>query len=295
LARAGHTLLTLDSLERGHNELVQFCPLAQGALEDKAWLHTQLTQFTPDVVVHLAGYVNVAESVKEPALYQQKNVDVTRGLLACMKEVGIRKFIYSSTGSVYASAAIPVAEDAPLAPQNPYAQSKLDAEAAIAASGVDAVIFRYFNAAGADAEGTIGEMHEPETHVIPLLIQNAGHFTINGNDYATADGTAVRDYIHVSDIASAHEKSLGFLGVNPGVHHFNLGTGVGTSVKALVEHYMHITNTTLDIRTAPRRVGDAEILVANAQRAERVLGWQATHSSMGNILRTALHWHQSRA
>jgi UDP-glucose-4-epimerase GalE len=250
--------------------------------------------------MHFAAYAYVGESVLQPALYYRNNVVGTLTLLEALRDAGVDKLVFSSTCATYGiPERVPIDEDHPQRPINPYGASKLMVERILAdfaaAYGLRHVALRYFNAAGADPDGQLGECHEPETHAIPLAIRAAlgeqPAFEIYGTDYPTPDGTAIRDYIHVSDLARAHVRALKYLqGPGPSAA-LNLGTGTGHSVRDMVAAVEQVVGRRVPLRAAPRRPGDPPVLVANPARAQAVLGWSAQFNDLVEIVRTAVRWH----
>jgi len=298
LKRAGFTPVAIDNLSGGFEKLVKWGPLEQGDVRESQWLDSMFAKYTPQAVIHCAGLISVSESVQFPEKYLDANFHATEGLIAAMQRAGIPHLIHSSTASVYGRTNVqPIVETHPIAPENPYAESKWRAEQAIEASGMSAAILRYFNAAGADAEGDSGELHDPETHLIPLAIQAAiedREFTIFGNDYATPDGTAIRDYIHVTDLAKAHVAALKHLLAQGGFHRLNLGTGTGASVTEVVREVERTAGKQLRIKYATARAGDVPVLVADSRKALQLLAFRPQHSSLPNIIKTAFEWHYSQ-
>ncbi|HEX3881753.1 MAG TPA: UDP-glucose 4-epimerase GalE [Stellaceae bacterium] len=301
LAKAGYVPVAFDNLSRGHREAVRWGPLVVGDISDRAALVATLKQHSAAAVMHFAAFAYVGESVADPALYYRNNVIGTLTLLDAMGEAEIRRIVFSSTCAVYGiPEKTPMREDTPLGPVNPYGETKLAIEQALRwysrAYGIRFAALRYFNAAGADAEGDIGETHEPETHVIPLAIRAAlgqgGPINIFGTDYPTADGTAVRDYIHVTDLAEAHVSALTYLDKGGESASINLGTGAGTSVRELLDAVERVSGRKVPSIAAPRRAGDPPALVADPGRAAALLGWRARHSDIDTIVRTALAWHE---
>jgi len=300
LRQAGHTPVVFDSLEYGHDWAVQWGPLERGDLGDRARLREVMERHAVEAVVHFAAYIQVGESVKLPAKYYRNNFLNTLNLLETMVEVGVRDIIFSSTAATYGMPEqSPIPETEKQLPINPYGESKLFVERALrsfeAAHGLRWMVFRYFNAAGADPDGQIGEDHAPETHLIPLIIQAAmgvrPSIQIFGTDYATKDGTCVRDYIHVLDLASAHVMAVDYLRRGGPPAALNLGTGQGYTVREVIDVVERVSGRRVPVVEGARRDGDAETLVADARRAAEVLGWQARHSSLEEIVRTAWAWH----
>lgn len=302
LAKAGYTPVVFDNLSRGHREAVRWGPLVTGELSDRPALVAAMREHSVAAVMHFAAFAYVGESVAEPELYYRNNVIGTLNLLGAMREAGIGSIVFSSTCAVYGEPdEIPMRENVPLAPVNPYGETKLAIERALKwygpAYGIRYAALRYFNAAGADPEGEIGEGHEPETHVIPLAIRaalgQAGPISVFGDDYPTADGSAVRDYIHVADLADAHVRALDYLGRGGESAAINLGTGTGTSVLELIASIERIGGQRVPHNLGPRRAGDPPALVADPSLAARLLGWRARHSDIDTIVRTALAWHKA--
>jgi UDP-glucose 4-epimerase len=300
LARAGYTPVVFDNLSHGHIELVKWGPIVRGDIRDSHVLMDALRIHRPSAVMHFAGLTSVEESVRNPLEYYDVNVRGTIVLLNAMFAHRVTKLVFSSSCCVYDSSLPPPFDEAtPVAALNPYGHSKLMSEKIIAdaasARGVSSVALRYFNACGADPEAETGEWHEPETHLIPKLLAaaagNAAAFQIHGNDYATPDGTCVRDYVHVSDLATAHVLALEFLTGNHGPHIFNLGTGRGTSVMEVVSAAREVTGRNFPVVISRRRTGDASSLVADATRAAQILGWKAKRQSIVDNIEDAWRWH----
>lgn len=298
LSLAGWRVVVFDNLHRGWRDLVQWGELIQGDLTDSDAIQRALDTVKPDAVAHFAALTYVAESVDQPELYHRNNVLGTLNLLDAMSWAGVEKLVFSSTCAVYQPTETPLTEDTPFGPVNPYGASKMMAEQMIRdfdhAHGIKSVCLRYFNAAGCDADGETGERHEPETHVIPLLLRGVldpGYtFGINGNDFPTRDGTCVRDYVHVADLADAHVKALSYLEKGGKSDAFNLGTGHGTSVEELVSAVERVSGVTIPRHYGPRRPGDPASLVADPKKAREALGWSPQHSDIDTILQTAKLW-----
>jgi len=302
-AEAGWSVVTYDNLSRGWRDAVKWGPLVEGDIADAGTVAAALRQYRPDVVAHFAAYAYVGESVEFPELYYRNNTFGTLVLIEEMLKAGIDKLIFSSTCASYGiPARSPIDETHPQWPINPYGWSKFMIERMVEdfarARGLNAVMLRYFNAAGCDPDGEIGERHEPETHVVPLAIEAAIRsgrtFTINGTDFDTRDGTAIRDYIHVSDLAQAHVLGGEKLLQEKGMHVYNLGTGNGTTVRELVDAVGRISGKSLPVAYGPRRAGDPPALVAAAGKAEAELGWVPKHSGIDRIIETALAWYRRR-
>ena len=301
LANSGFVPVTYDNLSRGHREAVRWGPLVEGDLHDRARLAEAMRTHKPVAVMHFAAFAYVGESVSDPELYYSNNVGGTLALLSAMREAGIGRIVFSSTCATYGNPeAVPIGESAPQRPVNPYGETKLAIEHALhwygGAYGLRSVALRYFNAAGADLDGEIGEEHEPETHLIPLVVRaalgQAGPIGIFGTDYPTADGTAVRDYIHVADLADAHIRALRYLEAGGASAAFNLGTGRGHSVREVIAAVENATGRAVPKREEARRPGDPPELVADAARAGEVLGWLPQHSDLPTIVGSALRWHE---
>jgi UDP-glucose-4-epimerase GalE len=304
LARAGYEPVAYDSLVRGHRAAVRWGPLVEGDLADRALLAATLKRHRIAAVMHFAAFAYVEESVREPALYFRNNVINTLGLFEAMREVDVGRIVFSSTCATYGvPERVPIAEDTPQRPVNPYGEGKLMVERALRwldpAYGFRYASLRYFNAAGADPDGEIGEDHEPETHLIPLILQAAlkqrAQIAVYGTDYPTPDGTAVRDYIHVQDLAEAHVRALQYLEGGGASVALNLGTGSGHSVRETIASAERVTGLNIPKRDAARRAGDPPALVADARRARDVLGWRARLSDLDTIMATAWAWHSARA
>ncbi|GAA2722476.1 MULTISPECIES: UDP-glucose 4-epimerase GalE [Streptomyces] len=297
LLRAGHRVTVLDDLSTGHRDAVpEGADFVEGRVQDAA----RHVNGSYDAVLHFAACSQVGESVADPEKYWRNNTGGTLDLLAAMREAGVRRLVFSSTAAVYGEpAAVPLTEDAPTAPTNPYGASKLAVDHMIAgecaAHGLGAVSLRYFNVAG--AHGRHGERHAPETHLIPIVLQVAlgerEAVDVFGDDYPTPDGTCVRDYIHVADLAEAHLLALD--AVRPGEHLVcNLGNGNGFSVREVVETVRKVTGHPVPERPAPRRPGDPAVLVASAARAAEVLGWRPRRPDLAGIVEDAWEFARRR-
>lgn len=304
LAAAGYRPVCYDSLIRGHRELVRWGPLEEGDLLDAARLDEVFARYRPASVMHFAAFAYVGESVSDPALYFRNNVQGSLTLLDAMRRHGVDRFVFSSTCAVYGiPEVVPIAETEKRRPINPYGTSKLMVEMMLEdfhrAFGLRYVALRYFNAAGADPDGEIGECHDPETHLIPLVLDAAAgrrpHVEIYGEDYDTPDGTCIRDYIHVTDLAAAHVLALKYLDRDGAGGAFNLGNAAGTSVREVIALAGEITGREVPVRHAPRREGDPPRLVADSSRIVRELGWRPAHSDIRDIVATAWAWHQKRS
>ncbi|MCC5976070.1 MAG: UDP-glucose 4-epimerase GalE [Rubellimicrobium sp.] len=301
LAGAGYLPVVYDTLERGNAWSVRWGPLEQGSLMDGDRLRGVIRNCNPVGVIHFAAYTYVGESVADPLMYYRNNVLGTVSLARAMMAEGVGRLVFSSTCATYGiPTGVPIDEATPQVPINPYGQSKLLAEQALAlagaAGGLSTVALRYFNAAGADPDGEIGEAHDPETHLIPLALAaargTAPPLTVFGTDHDTPDGTCIRDYVHVNDLASAHLAALGHRIDEGGFFACNLGTGTGTSVRELIALTEEVTGRPVPHSYGPRREGDPAALVADRRLAHSALGWEPRLSDPRNILQTAWTWMQ---
>jgi UDP-glucose-4-epimerase GalE len=291
--------VVLDSLVRGRRELALDAPLVVGDVGDPTVVRNVLRDYSVDAVMHFAAFAYVGESVGRPGLYYKNNVAATVNLLECMREAGVNFLIFSSTCSTYGlPETTPMTEEHPQVPVNPYGASKLMVERILrdydSAFGLKSIALRYFNAAGADPDGLIGEIHEPETHLIPLTLQAASgareRVAVFGTDYPTPDGTCIRDYIHVTDLAQAHILGLGRLRAGHPSDAFNLGNGQGFSVRQVIDTVERVTGRKVRWSAEPRRAGDPHTLVGSAAKAQRVLGWRPRLASLETIIKTAWQW-----
>ena len=299
LAESGFEPVVYDNLSTGHRSFVRWGPLIEGDLLDNETLAHAFVEYRPAVALHFAACAYVGESFEDPARYYSNNVIGALHLVEATRSAGNVPIVFSSTCAVYGEPAeLPITEDTSLLPVSPYGRTKLAIEHALsdydAAYGLRSVRLRYFNACGCDPDGEVGESHDPETHLIPRAILAAmgrvGELTIYGDDYPTPDGTAIRDYIHVSDLAGAHVAAVRRL--LDGVESFavNLGTGRGFSVREIVDAVQRVTGLEVPYRIAARRRGDPAVLIADGSRAERLLGVSTAHSDIETILRTAHAW-----
>lgn len=302
LAARGYLPVSLDNLVRGHRWAVQWGPLAENDITDGTALDRIFSAYRPKAVIHFAAYAYVGESVDNPAKYYGNNVAGSIALLDAMRRHGCGNIIFSSSCSTYGiPSQSPIPEDHPQVPINPYGRSKLMMEQIIrdygSAYGIRHAILRYFNAAGADPDGQIGEDHDPETHLIPLLLQTVQGerkcTEVYGTDYDTPDGTAVRDYVHVMDLGNAHVLALQYLIQSGSSLCLNLGTGQGNSVLEVIEAVRQVTGKPVAYRTVDRRPGDPPMLVARADQAYSLLGWKPGFIDIKDTISTAWHWHQS--
>jgi UDP-arabinose 4-epimerase len=303
LAKAGHLPVTYDSLENGRADAVKWGPLEEGDIADAERLRAVIARHRPAAVMHFAAYIQVAESVAQPGKYYANNVGGTLNLLTAMRETGISAIVFSSSAAVYAPPeGAPVAEGHALGPVNPYGQTKRMVERILAdfgeAHGLNWTALRYFNAAGADPDGEIGPNHDPATSLIALVIKaglGAGpELSVFGTDYDTPDGTAIRDFIHVSDLASAHVAALDYLEKGGVSGPFNLGTGRGFSVRQVIDAAERVLGRAIPAADRPRRPGDLAVMVADARKAVSLLNWTARHSSLEEIIATGAAWERKR-
>jgi UDP-glucose-4-epimerase GalE len=301
IAQSGVKPVVFDNLVYGHREAVQWGPFVEGDLADGALLARVLREQAVTAVIHFAAYAYVGESVTNPRKYFHNNVGNTLNLLDAMVDVGVRDIVFSSTCATYGEPIrVPIDEDHPQSPVNPYGESKLFVERILhwygQAYGLRYAALRYFNAAGADPDGQLGEDHEPETHLIPLAIETAlgrrASLDVYGTDYPTVDGTAVRDYVHVVDLADAHLRALTALQAGSGNLRLNLGTGKGHTVRQVITAVEKATGRPVATREVGRRAGDPPALVADARRASQFLGWSPRHPDLDTIVAHAVKWHQ---
>lgn len=300
LSRAGFQPVVVDDLRTGHRSSVRWGPLIETDIANRAGLRAAFENYHIRAVIHFAASAYVGESMVAPQLYFQNNVGGSLSLLETMLEFGVKQIVFSSSCATYGyPEGIPITEKQPQRPVNPYGESKLIVERILywyaQAYGLKYAILRYFNAAGADPDGELGEMHEPETHLIPRVIGAAlgeiSSVEAYGTDYDTPDGTAVRDYIHVADLADAHVAALRYLQSGGASAALNLGTGVGHSVKQVISAVESVGGRKVPVQYLGRRPGDPAALVADAQRAGEILGWRPRYSDLASILETAWAWH----
>lgn len=300
LNRRGFKTIVIDNLIYGHREFVKWGELLIGDLLDKDFLKTVFNCYDIECVMHFAAFAYVGESVSDPEKYYVNNVAATLNLLAVMKEFGVNKLVFSSSCAIYGiPTKIPISESEPMHPINPYGRSKAMVEHILEdysnAYGLKYVSLRYFNAAGADSELEIGESHNPEWHILPLIFDAAtgkkDNVTIFGADYDTPDGTCIRDYIHVSDIARAHAKAYEYLSEGNASICLNIGNGVGASVADLISGVQKVTGKHIPVNFKGKRIGDPAILIGNAKKALDVLGWSPEYTSIDAIITTAWDWY----
>jgi len=299
LSEKGHTPIVYDNLLNGHKEFVKWGPFEQGDVRDRARLDQVILKYKPEAIVHFAGLIEVAQSINDPVAFFENNVSGSLTLFAAALNAGIDKLVFSSTCATYGiPRGGPIKEDHPQVPINPYGRSKLMVEQILSElctrKSFRSVILRYFNAAGADPQGRIGEWHTPETHIIPLAIEAAkgirSHFTIFGSDYPTTDGTCIRDYVHVCDLAEAHSRGIDHLISGGRSTALNLGTGSGTSVKEIVQAIELISRKPMPVVFSARREGDPPQLVADNTLAKALLGWEP-RNNLESIVISAWKWH----
>ena len=302
LAEAGHAVAVLDDLSAGHAEsLPANVPLVKAAIHDRDAVHRLLVEHRADAVMHFAAWLKVGESVTKPVEYYQNNVVGTLAVLDAMRGAGVKRFIFSSTCAVYGEpASVPIVESLETRPINAYGETKLTIERALPhleiAHGIKWVALRYFNAAGAWPDGSIGEDHGDEIHLIPLAIRAATGgpgLKVFGEDYPTPDGTCLRDYIHVCDLASAHIRALEALGRGAPSGAFNIGTGTPHSVRSVIDTVSRVVGRPVAWQSAPRRPGDPAVLYASSDRAQRELEWRPQYPDLEVIVRHAWQWHST--
>ena len=302
LADAGHAVAVLDDLSEGHDQAVpKGVPIVRAKIHDHAAVRQLLVDHRADAVMHFAAWLKVGESVAKPIEYYQNNVTGTLSVLAAMRDAGVKRFVFSSTCAVYGEPSrVPIDETLPKNPINAYGETKLAIERALPhferAYGIRWIALRYFNAAGAHPDGTIGEDHEPEIHVIPLAIRAAiggAPLLVFGEDYPTPDGTCLRDYIHVMDLADAHSRALDALERDTPSSAFNVGTGTPHSVRSVIDTVSRVVGRPVAWQSAPRRPGDPAVLYAAADRARTELGWRPQYADLEVIVRHAWQWHSS--
>ncbi|ALG88919.1 MAG: UDP-glucose 4-epimerase GalE [Pseudomonadota bacterium] len=302
LRAAGYVPVTYDNLSTGWADSVKFGPFEQGDLTDRARLDDVFARYKPVAVMHFAAFSQVGEAMREPGKYWYNNVCGSLSLIEAAVAAGCMDFVFSSTCATYGDQdGVVLDENSAQMPLNAYAASKRAIEDILkdfeASHGLKSVIFRYFNVAGADPEGEVGEHHQPETHLIPLMLDaiegKRPALTVFGTDYDTADGTCIRDYVHVMDLVDAHVLGLKWLEQGKGSRVFNLGTGKGFSVREVIDHSRSVTNRPVPFEEGPRRAGDAVCLVSGSTRAETELGWSPTRSTLEAMISDAWRWHQT--
>ena len=301
LTAQGHDVVTFDNLSTGFRDAVQSGRFVEGDLGDPNAIESLFEEFAPQVVMHFAGYIQVRESVIEPSLYYQNNFCNTIHLLNAMVKCGVPYLIFSSTAGIFGEPEYnPIDEQHPRKPVNPYGMCKHMVEQALkdydAAYGLKSVSLRYFNAAGADPRGELGERHEPESHLIPLVLKAASgrndHITIFGTDFDTFDGSCIRDYIHIHDLCAAHLLAMEFLVETGKSDSFNLGNSKGYSVRQVVETASRVTGITIPAKIGPPRKGEPGILVADSEKSRKILGWKPVYSDLETIIEHAWLWEK---
>jgi UDP-glucose-4-epimerase GalE len=302
LKRRGYGVVIVDDLSRGHEHNVRGLPFHKLDLLDTAAVAGLLEREHVDAVIHFAAHSMVGESVQKPALYFLNNTGGSASLLTAMVQTGVKRLVFSSTAAVYGNpATVPIPESLPFAPVNPYGESKVLVEKMLrwtdASNGLRSIALRYFNACGADPETGLGEEHDPETHLIPLLLRavvTGEPITIFGDDYETPDGTCIRDYIHVTDLAEAHVASIEKLLAGGGSDAFNVGTGAGQSVLEMLQAVEKVTGKKVPHEIGARRTGDPAVLVANSDKLKKTLGWKPKFPEIGDIVATAWQFEKRR-
>lgn len=302
LGQAGCHVTTLDNLSSGHRDAVLFGEFVLGDIADRPLLEQVFARGQFDAVMHFASFIQVGESVQAPAKYYGNNLVNTLQLLDVMLTHGVKHLIFSSTAATFGEPQyVPIDEAHPQQPINPYGRTKLMVEQILAdydkAYGLKSVCLRYFNAAGADPEGQLGERHDPETHLVPLVLQAANgrrsHISVFGRDYDTPDGTCIRDYIHIADLCEAHWLALQHLRRGGASEAFNLGNGNGFSVQEVIDTAQQVTGRIIPVQEGPRRAGDPARLVADATRAREQLGWRPQYADLATLIGHAWAWEQS--
>jgi UDP-glucose-4-epimerase GalE len=303
LSQAGYTPVVFDNFSTGHRDFVRWGPVIEGDVRDADALDVAIAQTRPVAVMHFAALSLVGQSVEQPELYREVNCGGTRNLLATMAAHDVTRLVFSSTAAIFGEPDVDLIDETTAKlPGNPYGETKLVCEWMIGVAetehGIRSACLRYFNAAGADPDGEIGEHHQPETHLIPLILDTAlgrrETIQVFGNDYPTPDGTAVRDYIHVADLARAHVAALRHLNDGGNSLALNLGTGQGISVRQVVDAARQVTAAKIQTTDAPRRVGDPPRLVADPGQVGKILDWQARRSDIETIIADAWAWHRRR-
>ncbi len=303
LGEKGYTILVYDNLSKGHRDAVLHGDLVVGDLADSELLDKTIKDFQPEAVMHFASFIEVGESVREPLKYYQNNVGNAINLLQVLIKNRVENFIFSSSAAVYGNPeTVPIMEHAPIRPINPYGRAKIIVEEILQDLGVTSqfrsISLRYFNAAGADQSGRLGERHNPESHLIPLILKTAkgerGYVSIYGTDYPTPDGTCIRDYIHVGDLVNAHLLALEYLLAGGKSDVFNCGYGHGYSVREVIEAARKVTDVDIAIQETERRAGDPPLLVADSSKLKQKLNWHPKHDDLSYIIKTAWDWEKTR-
>ena len=302
LARRGYSVVVVDDLSRGHEHNVADLPFHKLNVADTPALSDLLAREAIDAVIHFAAYIAVGESTQKPELYFSNNVGGTLSLLTAMVQTSVRRLVFSSTAAVYGTPqVVPIPEDSPFDAVSPYGESKVMVEKILRwldpYRGLRSIVLRYFNACGSDPDSGLGEEHDPETHLIPLLLRavvTGNPINIYGNDYETPDGTCIRDYIHVTDLAEAHVLGLEKLLAGGASDAFNVGTGAGHSVMEVLRAVEEVTGRTVPYEMGSRRAGDAPVLVANSDKLKRALGWKPRFPELTDIVTTAWQFEKNR-
>lgn len=303
LSQSGYLPVTIDSLLTGHRDAVKWGPLIRADLRDASAIEHAIAEYGVVAAMHFAALSQVSESIRDPARYYDNNMSAALSFISTLLRSGVRQFVFSSTAAVYGRTDVRIiSEDHHTAPINPYGATKLAFEQVLLwlakSSGLNSTILRYFNASGADADGEIGESHYPETHLIPLICQAALRqrpaITVFGSDYDTSDGTAVRDFIHVQDLASAHVAALRYMLAGGRGEIFNVGTGKGVTVTQIIRQARDILEREIPHAIGPRREGDPAELVADPGKILRTLHWRPCHSDLATIIRSTAHWQLNR-
>jgi UDP-glucose 4-epimerase len=299
LAKRGYIPIVFDNLVNGHREFVKWGPLEVGDVRDKQRLEAVILKYQPTAIVHFAALIEVGQSFQDPAVFFETNVGGSIALLSAALKAGVHKVVFSSTSATYGLPQGPLREDHPQCPVNPYGRTKLMVEQFLdelsTTAGLHCIKLRYFNAAGADPSGQIGEWHTPETHVIPLALEAALQertFKVFGTDYSTRDGTCIRDFVHVSDLAEAHCQAVEHLLAGGKNMTVNIGTGIGTSVREIIDCVESVSGRPLAVDYLPRRQGDPPELVADNTVAKSALNW-TPHFDINAIIKTAWKWHST--
>jgi UDP-glucose 4-epimerase len=303
LLEKGETVTVLDSLERGHREVIDpKARFVQGSVLDRNFLDEVFSKDKFDAIIHFAGYISMGESMENPYLYFQNNTNGSLNLIDVAIGKGVKNIVFSSTAGVYGNPIkTPIDEDHPKNPENPYGESKLMVEKILSwynnTKGLSFAALRYFNASGAALDGSMGEEHEPESHIIPNIMKsllNKQSFKLFGEDYKTTDGTCVRDYIHVLDLVESHVLAIEKINKEPGAYFYNVGTGTGFSNKQVVEMVKEVTSQELTVEIVERRPGDADTLIADPSKIKKELGFEPKYSDLRTIIETAWKWHKNK-
>ncbi len=303
LKNNGHHTVILDDFSKGFRDLVFSDELVEGKIHDRELIRSTIKKYSIDSILHFAAFIEAGESMKNPARYFYNNGEGSLALLDAAISSGVKRFIFSSTAALYGFPdSIPITEDSALIPANPYGESKLMTEKVLSwysqLYGLNYVSLRYFNASGADPEGRTGEKHNPETHLIPIALQAAygerPGMLINGTNYSTEDGSCIRDYVHVSDLARAHVLALEFLVSEKRSEVFNLGSETGYSVRQVIDIVRKVTGKEFKVEEGPRRPGDPDILIASSKKIRNVLGWKPEYAELETIVSTANNYYKRR-